>query len=162
MKPTLYFHVLETRLLMLFYTWYVLILITLCSHYASALEACRASRLRLTNMELTVEEGDLLSRPPSNGNEVKVRIEVLLIDMQKSEKRPEWLEKTRNFFHGFCKVIDKTSALVQPMLPQSAEYTVTFGLLVLLFRVCVRRKSDPVAPRPAAENIDTPGCRNQK
>lgn len=38
-------------------------------------------------------------------------------------------------FQGFCKVIDKTSALVQPMLPQSAEYTVTFGLLVLLFRV---------------------------
>lgn len=146
---------------MLFYTWYVR-LIVLCSHYASALEACRTSRLRLKNMDLIAEEEDLLSRPPSNGNEVKVRIELLLMDMQKREKRPEWLEKTRNFFHGFCKVVDKTSALVQPMLPQSAEYTVTFGLLVLLFRVCLRRKSDPVVPRPAAENIDMPGCCNKK
>lgn len=86
-------------------------------------------------MELTVEEEDLLFKPPSDGDEVKVRIELVLMDMQKRERRPEWLEKTRHFFQGFCNVIDKTSALVQPMLPQSAEYTVTFGLLVLLFRV---------------------------
>ncbi|KAG8167435.1 hypothetical protein KVR01_003124 [Diaporthe batatas] len=110
-------------------------------HYASALEACRKSRLRLTNFEMTAEEEAIVLRPPTDGNEVKVRIEFVLMDLQKREKRPAWLEKTRNFFQGFCKVIDKTSALVQPMLPQSAEYTVTFGLLVLLFRAVVT-KSD--------------------
>lgn len=86
-------------------------------------------------MELSTEEKDLLFKPPSDGDEVKARLEIILRDMQKREKHPEWLEKTRDFLHGFCKVVDKTSALVQPMLPQSAEYTVTFGLLVLLFRV---------------------------
>ncbi|KAG6353257.1 hypothetical protein INS49_007556 [Diaporthe citri] len=92
-------------------------------------------------MDLTTEEEDLLFKPPSDGVEVKVRIELVLMDMQKREKRPEWLEKTRHFFHGFCKVVDRTSALVQPMLPQSPEYTVTFGLLILLFRA-VATKND--------------------
>lgn len=96
-------------------------------------------------MELTSEEEDLLLTSPRNGDEVKARIELVLVNMQKREKRPEWLEKTRHFFHGFCKVIDKTSALVQPMLPQSAEYTVTFGLLVLLFRVSLDVKT-PLQP----------------
>lgn len=108
-------------------------------------------------MDLTLEEKDVLSKPPSDGIEAKVRIELVLIQLQKREKRPEWFEKTRQFFHNFCRVVDKTSALVQPMLPQSAEYTVTFGLLVLLFRVNLTKFFFPL-PRLADTDATNPGC----
>lgn len=109
-------------------------------------------------MELTPEEKDLISKPPNDGNEVKVRIELILIELQKREKRPEWFEKTRQFFHNFCRVVDKTSALVNPMLPQSAEYTVTFGLLVLLFRVSLTRTAISRCDCQLKNMSKIPGC----
>lgn len=46
---------------------------------------------------MTAEDEALVLKPPSDGKEVKVRVELILMDLQKRDKRPEWLERTRHF-----------------------------------------------------------------
>ena len=44
-------------------------------------------------------------------------------------------KKTADFINGFCDFAWKTSAIVSTLLPQSPEYTVTFGVMMLIFKV---------------------------
>lgn len=77
----------------------------------------------------------MLLELPANRDGVVTKMNYILETHEGKEKRSKWQQRTGRFFLNFCKVVDKTSALVQPMLPQSPEYTVTFGVLVLLFKV---------------------------
>lgn len=86
-------------------------------------------------MKLTAEEKRLLLTLPADGHGVKMKIDHILKTHQSKDKGSKWQENTHKFFLNFCKVVDKTSALVQPILPQSPEYTVTFGVMILLFKV---------------------------
>lgn len=95
-------------------------------------------------MTLDDEERKLLSGLPCDSEGIKVKLDFILSVQKRLDNRPEWRQKTSHIFLSFCKVIDKTSALVQPMLPQAAEWTVTYGILTLLFKVnpdCLRKFS---------------------
>ncbi|KAK8001641.1 hypothetical protein PG991_013863 [Apiospora marii] len=109
--------------------------------YAVALEACRTSKTRLSKLKLTVEERQLLVVPPTDASSLLEKLNFITEDRQTKAVETKWQKRTSTFFVGFCRVVDKTSALVSIMLPQSPEYTVTFGVLVLLFRAVVT-KSD--------------------
>ncbi|KAK7955124.1 hypothetical protein PG988_015818 [Apiospora saccharicola] len=111
------------------------------SLYAVALDACRASRARLSKLKLTVEERQLLVVPPTDANSLLEKLNFIIEDRQTKPAQTKWQKQTSSFFVGFCQVVDKSSALVSTMLPQSPEYTVTFGVLVLLFKAVVT-KSD--------------------
>lgn len=111
------------------------VLILGSSLYAVALEACRTSKARLSKLKLTVEERQLLVVPPTDASSLLEKLSFVIEDRQAKAGQTKWQKKTSAFFVGFCQVVDKTSALVSTMLPQSPEYTVTFGVLVLLFKV---------------------------
>ncbi|KAK8135620.1 hypothetical protein PG984_003560 [Apiospora sp. TS-2023a] len=109
--------------------------------YAVALDACRASKARLSKLKLTVEERQLLVVPPTDASSLLEKLNFIIEDRQTKSAQTKWQKKTTTFFVGFCQVVDKASALVSTMLPQSPEYTVTFGVFVLLFKAVVT-KSD--------------------
>jgi hypothetical protein len=55
---------------------------------------------------------------------------------QERKARKTKLEKrSSDFVNGFCEVAVQTSAIVEILLPQSPEYTITYGLLTILFKV---------------------------
>ena len=59
-----------------------------------------------------------------------------IVDNHKNRfRQPNWQEKTGDFLKRFCRVVDKTSKLVETLLPQSPEYTISYGIIVLLFKV---------------------------
>lgn len=107
----------------------------ICRYYVVAQEASRNSKSRLSKLRLTSDEKRLLLESPADGDGVVTKMKYILETHERKEKRSKWQKNTSKFFVNFCKVVDKTSALMQPMLPQSPEYTVTFGVLVLLFKV---------------------------
>lgn len=87
-------------------------------------------------MNLDEEDNALLSEfTPGDSEGVKVRLQLLLSAQMRVKDRTEWQTKTREVFLSFCKFIDKTSTLIQPMLPQAVEWTVTFGVIALIFKV---------------------------
>lgn len=54
---------------------------------------------------------------------------------RKADKVGHFSQKVSKFVTSFCAFADKTSSIVMLLLPQSPEYTVTFGMLFLLFKV---------------------------
>ena len=48
--------------------------------------------------------------------------------------------RTGAFINGFCDFVVKASGIVGTLIPQSPEYTVTFGVLLIIFKVS--RKAD--------------------
>jgi hypothetical protein len=108
------------------------------SLYAVALEACHTSKARLSKLKLTVEEKQLLVALPTEGKSLIEKLNFIMEDRQKKANQAsaaKWQKKTSDFFERFCGVVDKTSGLVAALLPQSPEYTITFGVLALLFKV---------------------------
>ncbi|KAK9423588.1 hypothetical protein SUNI508_04069 [Seiridium unicorne] len=106
-------------------------------YYATAQEACRKSRTRLSKLKLTPEERQLLLTPPTNEDGVVNRLQLILSQHEKQDQKSQWRERTGKFFVGFSKVVTQTASLVSTLLPQSPEYSITFGLLVLLFKLPV-------------------------
>ncbi|KAK8040997.1 Vegetative incompatibility protein HET-E-1 [Apiospora phragmitis] len=109
--------------------------------YAIALDACRTSKARLAKLKLTVEEKQLLVVPPTDASSLISKLNFIVEGRQGKKGQAKWQKRTSGFFLSFCQVVEKTSALVATMLPQSPEYTVTFGVLMLLFKAVVT-KSD--------------------
>ncbi|KAK9779115.1 hypothetical protein SCAR479_03982 [Seiridium cardinale] len=103
-------------------------------YYATAQEACRKSRTRLSKLKLTPEERQLLLAPPTNEDGVVNRLQLILSQHEKQDQKSQWRERTGKFFVGFSKIVTQTASLVGTLLPQSPEYSITFGLLVLLFK----------------------------
>ncbi|KAK6075788.1 ankyrin domain protein [Seiridium cupressi] len=104
-------------------------------YYATAQEASRKSRTRLSKLKLTPEERQLLLTPPTNEDGVVNRLQLILSQHEKQDQKSQWRERTGKFFVGFSKVVTQTASLVGTLLPQSPEYSITFGLLVLLFKL---------------------------
>jgi len=88
---------------------------------------------------MTAEERQILLAPPSTGEELIKKLEVIFEDQNRKATRPKWQQKSSEFFVRFCGVVSKTSGMIQTLLPQSPEYTVTFGLLAVLFRAVVTK-----------------------
>ncbi|KAI9703002.1 MAG: hypothetical protein M1820_005993 [Bogoriella megaspora] len=107
--------------------------------YAPAQEACKKSLDRLAKLKLEDEELALLKDPPSVGD-VVTKLERIAAEQEKRRGRSIIVQKSSKFFNTFCSFADKTSHIVMLLLPQSPEYTVTFGMLFLLFQTVVTKK----------------------
>ncbi|KAM0820711.1 hypothetical protein AB5N19_06531 [Seiridium cardinale] len=81
-------------------------------YYATAQEACRKSRNRLSKLKLTPEERQLLLAPPSNEDGVVNRLQLILSQHEKQDQKSQWRERTGKFFVGFSKVVTQTASLV--------------------------------------------------
>ena len=106
------------------------------SFYAPAQEACVRSRERLGKLKLRDDELSLLDNFTTSDSITK-KLQEIHAEQEKKSKRPAVVQRASKFFEEFCAFADKTSHIVMLLLPQSPEYTVTFGMLSLVFNVCV-------------------------
>ena len=93
----------------------------------------------MSKLKLTPDEKQLLLALPTEGSSLIAKLTFIVDERQKKTSKPKWRENTNKFFLGFCNVATKASGLVETLLPQSPEYTVTFGVLLLLFKVSSAR-----------------------
>jgi hypothetical protein len=68
---------------------------------------------------------------------IKTKLQEIYAEQEKRSKMPSFVQRGSKFFEDFCVFADKTSNIVMLLLPQSPEYTVTFGMLLLVFNVCM-------------------------
>ncbi|ETS86640.1 hypothetical protein PFICI_00468 [Pestalotiopsis fici W106-1] len=108
--------------------------------YAVAQQAARESKARLSRLKLTPEEKQLLAIVPSSSDAVIEKLHLIVDEREEALKRPKAFQRTNKFFTAFCEVVGKTSGLVQTLVPQSPEYTIPFGVLIILFRAVVTKK----------------------
>jgi len=108
------------------------------SFYAPAQEACVRSRERLGKLKLRDDELSLLNNFTTSDNITK-KLKEIHAEQEKKLNRPVAVQRASKFFQEFCTFADKTSNIVMLLLPQSPEYTVTFGMLFLVFNVCVAK-----------------------
>lgn len=104
------------------------------SLYSQAQNACHRSRARLSRLDLSSEEQALLAQK-WNGEAIVAKIGEVHQEQEKKLRKTKLQQKSSDFVNNFCKVVDQMSAIVQLMLPQSPEYTVTLGMLLILFKV---------------------------
>lgn len=64
----------------------------------------------------------------------------LQLVFDKKASRSSGLRRTSEFVEVFCGFASRTSNIVMQLLPQSPEYTVTFGMLCILFGAVVTKK----------------------
>jgi hypothetical protein len=107
----------------------------LSSFYAPAQEACSRSRERLKKLKFRDDELDLFDNFTTSDS-IRLKLQEIYAEQEKKLKRPSTVQRTSKFFEDFCAFADKTSNIVMLLLPQSPEYTVTFGMLFLVFNVC--------------------------
>jgi hypothetical protein len=84
---------------------------------------------------LTSDERQLLAVIPTSSDAVIEKLSHILEELEKKSKRPKGVQRANQFFSTFCQVVGKTSGLVNTLLPQSPEYTIPFGMLIILFKV---------------------------
>jgi hypothetical protein len=95
------------------------------------------STARLPKLKLSDEERKLLSAPPKAGDLEKLLKEIA--DEKKGQLKRSKIELINSvFMKGFCDVAARTSGIVEILLPQSPEYSILYGMLIILFKVCLR------------------------
>ncbi|KIM98562.1 hypothetical protein OIDMADRAFT_56911 [Oidiodendron maius Zn] len=107
--------------------------------YAAAQNACRISKARLLKLKLSDEEQELLSAPPK-AEDLRQRLKDIGEVQERQLKKSKMGRISSEFVNGFCDVAIRTSGIVEILLPQSPEYTVTYGLLIILFKSVVTKK----------------------
>ena len=106
------------------------------SYYVHAQHACKSTRTKLRKLKLSALEEQLLNTTEG----VNVALDKLKSIQEEEEKRASkssLMEHTSSFVNGFSDFIVRISGIVQTMLPQSPEYTITYGVLLLIFKVGV-------------------------
>ena len=64
------------------------------------------------------------------------RMSDVLKQIEKKSNKSVAEQRTAKFVNGFSDFVVKSSGIVATLLPQSPEYTVTYGIIVLIFQVC--------------------------
>jgi hypothetical protein len=90
----------------------------------------------LGKLKLRDDELSLLDNSTTSDN-ITEKLNEIHAEQEKKSRRPAVIQRASKFIEEFCAFADKTSNIVMLLLPQSPEYTVTFGLLFLVFNVCV-------------------------
>ncbi|KAF2100847.1 hypothetical protein NA57DRAFT_74446 [Rhizodiscina lignyota] len=108
-------------------------------YYAPAKEACAVSRKRLEQLRLEPDEAKLLSQSTSPHTIIE-RLKDIQDEQEKRAHRPALAQRSSKFLEEFCTFADRTSNIVMLLIPQSPEYTVTFGMLFILFNAVVTKK----------------------
>ncbi len=79
----------------------------------------------------------LLVAIPFEADAVVNRLKAIMDDQEKQMKRPapRAIKRSGEFYARFCDVVSRTAGPVHTLLSQGMEYTLPFGLLMLLFKV---------------------------
>jgi hypothetical protein len=125
--------------------------LSLRSFYAPAQEACAASLEKLKSLDLTGEEAALLEIKVEPSQIVDKLLEIQAQLENDPTRRSKALKKASSFINGFCNFASKTSNIVMVLIPQSPEYTVTIGMIFLLFKV--RRPSSVIIVTFPVSNV---------
>ncbi|KAK0616617.1 hypothetical protein B0T14DRAFT_250330 [Immersiella caudata] len=111
--------------------------------YAPAQEACAVSKERLDKLNLQDEDrrlaGDASKHDIKPGKIIEKLLEIQA-EMEKKSTRRASAKTASKFVNSFSAFADKASSIIMVLLPQSPEYTVTLGVLFLLFKAVVTKK----------------------
>ena len=106
------------------------------SYYVYAQHACRSSRIKLRKLKLSALEEQLLNT--TEGVNVALgKLKPIQEEEEKRASKSSFMEHTSSFVNEFSDFVVRISGIVQTMLPQSPEYTITYGVLLLIFKVGV-------------------------
>ena len=104
------------------------------SFYAGALQTCLASKSRLIKI---LEPSELRELEATRGVDVVLsKMSDVLKQIEKKSNKSVAEQRTAKFVNGFSDFVVKSGGIVATLLPQSPEYTVTYGIIVLIFQVC--------------------------
>jgi hypothetical protein len=104
------------------------------SFYAAAQDACRNSKTRVPKLKLSDEEQRLLSAPRDTGA-VMEKLKLVYEEQEQKSKKTRLQRQASQFVNDFCDFTLRASGIVEILLPQSPEYTIMYGLLLILFKV---------------------------
>lgn len=111
--------------------------------YAPAKEACTASKERLEKLNLQ-DDDKQVAEMAFDGDIKPGKILEKLLEIQaeidRKASRRSTAKMASKFVNNFAAFADKASSIVMVLLPESPEYTVTFGVLFLLFKAVVTKK----------------------
>lgn len=105
------------------------------SFYAPAQNACAGSHKRLRKLKLLEDEQELVQSSVQPKDIVSKLLQIQAEQHAKASSGTSTGKATSSFVNSFCTFANSISNVVTVLLPQSPEYTVTFGLLFLLFKV---------------------------
>ena len=54
---------------------------------------------------------------------------------QKRNAKPEWKKNVADTGVVIARVVTKLKPIIEPLMPKSAEYTISFGCLMMIFEV---------------------------
>ncbi|KAH8755164.1 hypothetical protein BGZ57DRAFT_963364 [Hyaloscypha finlandica] len=107
--------------------------------YTRARRSCEISRQKTREWHLAKHEEDLLQKT--------VRLEAVLECLLQTQElasiqqnRSRAWKATTDFTNAFCEFSLRFSTIVKILLPQNPEYTMSYGLLALLFKAVVNKK----------------------
>lgn len=104
------------------------------SFYSSAQDACRLCEASLKKLKLSHAERDLLEKSDSLDIIVK-RMKAVMKEYDDETEQSPAVKKLGRFVNSFCEFATRMSGLVQILLPNSPEYTITFGSMMIIFTV---------------------------
>lgn len=110
-----------------------------CSFYDAAHDACRATSMRLKALELKNDE--IKSIDSARGLDVLLqKIQETIKAQEKASKRHPVMEKAGHFVEAFSEFVTKSSGIIELLIPQSPEYRITYGALLLVFKTVFKRQ----------------------
>ena len=127
------------------------------SYYALTQKACRSSKSKLKRLKLSAVEERLLDTTEGINVALSKIKKIQEEEEERNRLRSSFMEHTSSFVDGFSDFVVRISGIVQVLLPQSPEYTITYGVLLIIFKVCVLFSIYVRWPKPF-----TLGCRNQE
>ena len=92
--------------------------------------------MRLRRLNLSAREEQLLKTTEG----VNVALDKLRQIQEQEDNgamKSSVMKHASSFTNGFSEFMVKISGIVQTLLPQSPEYTVTYGVLLIIFKVCL-------------------------
>ncbi|KAJ4301946.1 hypothetical protein N0V90_004042 [Kalmusia sp. IMI 367209] len=107
--------------------------------YAAAHDACRATKTRLKALDLEADE--LESINSARGLDVLMqKIQQTTEAQEQESKRHPVMKKAGQFVETFSEFVTRTSGIIELLVPQSPEYRMTYGILLLVFKTVFKRK----------------------
>ena len=72
---------------------------------------------------------------------LEMKLKAIQIEQERAASKKSSLgKKSSDFTNNFCDFATRTSGIVEILLPQSPEYTITYGLLLILFKVRINKQ----------------------
>lgn len=110
-----------------------------CSFYDAAQNACRATNMRLRALDL--DEDEITSIDSADGLDVVLqKVQETIKVQEKASRGHPLMKKAGQFVQAFSEFVVKSSGIIELLVPQSPEYRMTYGALLLVFKTVFKRQ----------------------